>query len=267
MFAPSTQAAKRKHWRLSAAMLFALPALIALACSLSFDSPESRQTQMAVGLQSTYLAEKEATLNFQSTQNAHSPTPGDTPLPSPGPSSTFTPTIASPEIITPTQVTTSTPEAALTSTAPPSTLLLTEWSLQGFISNIKDCDDPAQPCWGVLQTPPSAMLSSQAVYIDPAWQNPHLLFRHKYHLFLKVWRGHPNQLTGYASIKIGEKWKMLRAYTGTTNWESAALPLLDYKGVEITVRFATEYDQNWDFPGGYWYIQEVQIVPDFKPPR
>ncbi|MEW5873414.1 MAG: hypothetical protein AB1894_29405 [Chloroflexota bacterium] len=266
MSAPSTQVVNRKFWRLSTALLFALPILIALACSLSLDNPEARQTQMAVGLQSTYLAEKEATLIFQSTQNALSPTPQDTPLPSPSPAPTSAATIASTEVSAPTQAAISTPEATLTSSAPPAAILLTEWSLQGFISDIQDCYDPDQACWGVLQTPASAMVSSQAVYIDPAWQNPYLVFRHKYHLFLKTWRGHPNQLTGYASVQIDGKWKMLRAYTGTQNWEMASLPLLDYQGSEIIVRFATEYDQNWDFPGGYWYFQEIQIVPDFKAP-
>ncbi|MEW5869949.1 MAG: hypothetical protein AB1894_11780 [Chloroflexota bacterium] len=256
---------KRLSRRLGIGILLLLPALVSLACSMSLGSPGSQETQMAVALQSTYLTGKEVTLAAQQTQAAQNPTPQDTPTPVPLPTDTPVPTPSSgPELVAPTQTPASSPESSPTSAPASETITLTMWKLSGFVGGFTDCLNPNEPCWGQVASTSAAMTSEQDIYIDPAWKNPYLLFVHKY--TFPFGKGYDGKLIGYIRFSIEGRWRVFRIFNGSKPWTPEQLSLEEYKGQTITVQFSTELE-GWSLKGDkYWYIQNVQIVPNFTSP-
>lgn len=241
-----------------------LPFLLALACNFNLTNQSSniKETEIEVSLQSTQLAEKEATLNAQQTeiQNTSAQAPAAT-LP---PADTETPTLpAEPTLPEATQ-----PPAteAPTPTIKPSTLQVTDWNLRGFFVKTSDCRNEESPCWGVETNNSSYIISTNKIYIDPAWKRPYLVFYHEYNLPDKIsdW-GYSSLSEGLVYIQSDGHWSSRIAFNGASNgWREEKVNLEDFSGKEILIKFATETEVYRLGLKLFWYIQDVRIVPDFK---
>lgn len=240
-------------------------ALGMLACnlqSLKTTSEVSKDTEIALAVQSTSLAEIEATLNARQTQ-AGAPQPAtETPAPPP----TDTPAEATaPEA--PTEV--PTPEiAADTPTAEPSPttenaeVTLADWGLSGFVETTTNCYTNASACWYTERSDPSTLTAKSSVYIDPNWSRPTLVLYHKYKFTTHTYWSGTEYAEGSIYIQANGTSTALRTYSDSASpWKEEHFSLEKFTGKEITVKFSTSTRA----VALYWYIQSVKIVPNYVP--
>lgn len=242
---------------------------LALACSISLGGESgAQQTAVAVSLQATIqaqeatqaaLEQQNAQLAIQATQAALDRLKTEIAAQS---TSAAEPTASEP----PPSVEPPTPTVAVTPTAEkPSAVLLTQFSGNGwsFIQS-GQCKDRQKGCWlGTVKTAQFIILTGKdQVFLDPAWPFPHLVFWTRY-------KSYYDFTFGYVELDIAEQvgYSRVQSFGGTKDyWERVYIPLLDYAGNTVTVRFyfqgpdGSTADQPSTFT---WLIEDIQITPNF----
>jgi len=161
------------------------------------------------------------------------------------------------------------PPAAQASPSPQTSfdsVLITDWK-QGFFNQLSSgCKLADTPCWvsddDYQKHNGSNMVltSRERVLIDSNWPHPYLVFWHKYHF----------EISASISVDVNGTWEDLELYsTGTNEWEQAYFDLSKYKGEEILIRFTAATARWGSFrhnpPKTEWFLQQIQIVPDYAP--
>lgn len=258
----------KKPQTLQALLALVIPLLlIAVACDLPFGStPSLQETQAALGVQSTFDAERAATLNAQQTiiasQATQPPPPADSTVQAQQATlSVQQTTIAqqSTQMVQQTPVE-PTPEPTLESspTAEPALslepILFTEWKMSAWVVINSGCKIPDMVCWKMMdaKNEDAYLTSREGVYIDPSWPKPYLVFWNKRDLKNNA------DLSILSSTGLGG----LVGYSNSSvNWKQEAIDISQYKGQTITLQF---YASVWYY-FNEWFIQEVQVVPNFTP--
>jgi hypothetical protein len=114
------------------------------------------------------------------------------------------------------------------------------------------------------------LISESGILIDPEWENPYFVFQNK-HRFL----GNANIM-----VKVEGQWEYLNIYEKGTQdvWKKEFFDLSKYAGKNILFLFSVDCGGlsggggggGFLLGGGYeytneWYLQDIQIVPNFEP--
>ena len=232
--------------------------LLALACGISINSAPAQPTTDLLGTINAAVAVTEtAQKDAQATAEA---------------ASTATSQVASP---TATLIPTDSPEA-LPSLTPspaataPDSVYFKEWSMQYFVQLSGGCKVKNALCWKTDDDyskhfgNPMIMTSKTSVLIEPSWPSPYLVFWHK------------RDIKHGGSLEIGLDGKYLKVKdfsSSNSDWNRVFIKLSDYKGKELTVRFSADgmlagSGRTWSAgrQQSIWFIQEIQVIPDFIPP-
>ena len=230
-----------------------------LACELPFGSDQSLQeTVNAMSVQSTMIAEStNAALQFQgtlmagqATQFAQQAAATQDLLTSPGTEAPVAPAV--------------TPSP---SEVPP--VIIIDWSTAGWtLSKSDECHKPGDMCWiGPNYKEKCSLTSKTSVFIDPAWPRPHLVYWNRYY-------SEQTGNFGYIEFDVEGQagWDRRKKIGGTDDqWHQGYVDLKDFSGKNISVRFFFEPDtRTGDLTYIYirrtWYLQDVQVVPDYSAP-
>ncbi|PWH12799.1 MAG: hypothetical protein DDG59_15345 [Anaerolineae bacterium] len=250
-------------------ILFACLILLAMACTTSLGNDQSAQaTLAAASLQGTIQAQAatQAALEQQNMQIAIEATQAaldrlkteiavQTTLSA---MPTEEQPTASGTLPTPTVAITPTPNV-------PTSVPLTQFSGSGwsFVQS-SQCHDRQKGCWlGTVKANQFTTLSGkEQVYLDPAWTFPHLVFWTRYKSFYGF-------TFGYVELDIQGQvgYTRVQSFGGTKDyWERVYIPLLDYAGTTVAVRFyfqgpdGTTPNQPSSFT---WFLEDIQITPNF----
>jgi hypothetical protein len=243
--------------------------LFAIACSLSLSGDQSvQQTMVAANLERTIqaqaatqvaLEQQNAQIAIEATQAAldrlkteiaaqstHSAPQTAEPSPTAG------------EPPTPTNEASPTAEK-------PDAIPLTQFSGSGwsFIQS-SQCKDRQKGCWlGTVKTTQFiTLIGKDQVFLDPSWPFPHLVFWTRYKSFY-------GYTFGYVELELQGQvgYTRVQSFGGTKDyWERVYIPLLDYAGNTVMVRFyfqgpdETSADQPSSFT---WLLEDIQITPNF----
>jgi len=244
-------------------------ALAALACNFgSGEDPSLRETDIAIGIQQTLLAQTSSAMQAGLTA-ATSTLPAVQATASP-PQPTIPPSPTTIEVATQPIISTSPAEPSSTPTSlAPQSIQLTDWEYIAFRPINSGCKLDDAPCW-LLRMSGSGMWKSTAptegtmttqspIFIDPAWGNPALVF----------WHNFQTKGFGYrVNLQIDRQWsEVRRGDAPTTGWVQEVINLKDYKGENLSFNFTSTVVVRFLTPNisVNWYIQDVQIVPDYKP--
>jgi hypothetical protein len=254
-----------------------LPILLSLifvssACSFNVPSvdPVKRQTDVARSVESTLNAEKVATYQVQQTQNAAQP--AATQPDSPNTDATIQAqqatldaqsTSLSAQATQPIPL--DTPQVAPT-LAPAVSLdpmQILGWKMAFWVSLPKGCRGNA-PCWRTnddykkhLGQSPMMLSSQQSYLVDPNWPKPYLVYLTKWKI----------QNPATVELIIDGTPIIVKQYPkGQSDWTNDRIDLSNYKGKEISIRFAV--NGKWGsggIAGSEWYLENIQLIPSYKP--
>jgi hypothetical protein len=151
------------------------------------------------------------------------------------------------------------------SAGPLEPIQILDWKMSFWVSLPNGCKGDS-PCWRTnddynkhLGMSPLALTSKQGYLIDPNWPMPYLVFWNK--------RENANPVT--IEVIIDATPIAVRQYPkGRKDWTRDAIDLSAYKGKEIVVRFVATGKSGLDWggnPGTNWYLENIQIFPNFKP--
>lgn len=120
-------------------------------------------------------------------------------------------------------------------------------------------DRNGPPCWFGRGAELELMLQ-KPLLIDPAWQNPHLTFSHRY-VFIQ-------NATIY--VKADGGWNVLWSFPSgqSSLWVPFKVDLKKYQGKEILIHFTVSGSTGTLFGPGRtneWYIRDPKIVPNYQP--
>ncbi len=243
--------------------------LLAMACSLSLSSDQSaQQTLVAANLQGTIQAQAatQAALEQQNAQIAIEATQAALDRLKTEIAAQTTQTAAQTEEPSASSEESPTPTLQATPTeAKPEAISLSQFSGSGwsFIQS-SQCKDRQKGCWlGTVKTTQFITLTGKdQVFLDPSWPFPHLVFWTRYKSFY-------GYTFGYVELDIqgGVGYTRVQSFGGTKDyWERVYIPLLDYAGNTVAVRFyfqgpdGTSPDQPSSF---IWLLEDIQITPNF----
>ncbi len=243
-------------------------ASFALACSLSVVSDTgAEQTLAAISLQATVqaqavtqaaLEQQNAQLAIQATQAALDRLKTEIAAQTPVVEQTEKQPTPSPEPVERTAEITATAEQ-------PNAIPLTQFSGSGWLFvQSGQCKDRQQGCWlGTVKTAQFTTLTGQdQVFLNPAWPFPHLVFWTRY-------KSTYDFTFGYVELDVQGQvgYARVQSFGGTKDyWERVYIPLLDYAGNTVAVRF---YFQGPDGTSAYqpssftWVLEDIQITPNF----
>ena len=264
----------KKLMKLSSALFVLLFPLVVsiLACEMPRNVDESaRQTAIAQNVQATVNAEDAATLQARQTDLAAKETDVASQLEETVIAQQAT--LQAQETALKQQETqavdTTEPTATQTEPSPLTSiepLLIVNWDQSSFVPLYSGCEVEDTPCWktddnydkhqGGLMT----MVSEETIFIDPDWPSPYLVFWHKYDFAREA----------SISVMAGGQWEYLKLFNKSKNsWTQETLDLSKYKGESIVFQFSLkgrDYVKWWqNTPKSEWFIQEVQIIPDYTP--
>jgi hypothetical protein len=229
--------------------------LLALACDISINSAPAQPTtdlqatiDAAIAITETAQKNAQVTADVASTPTSQVVSPTATPIPT-----------DSPEAIP------STPPSPAATV--PASITITDWGMYSFVPLSSGCKVKNAPCWKADDDfskhvgNPMVLTSKTPVFIEPSWPSPYLVFWHKYDL------KNPASLV----LEVDGDWVIVRDFSKSKgDWTQFFFNLSDYKGKEIRVRFMA--DGQWTsgaiqhgIPSSVWFIQEVQVFPDFTP--
>jgi hypothetical protein len=243
--------------------------ILACAINLPGTTPPKNSTDVARSVEATVNAETVATLQSQETQIASGIVP--TQSEDPGVSAT----IQSQQATMDAQATSLLPPA----TQPPETEIplvassvptsgasldpvsITDWKMYFWVPLTSGCKVLNLPCWKLADDWKTAQTSSgdgvltskAPVLIDAAWERPYLVF----------WNKRQLRRTGAIELQVDGDWIGVKNLNQTrTEWVQEAIDLQPYKGKQMIVRFLAQigYAQQ-----STWFIQDVKIVPNYKP--
>jgi hypothetical protein len=251
-----------------------LPALVLLfsilACSIALpeNTPLRNSTEVARSVEATINAETVATLQLQETQNASEVVISQTEDPG------INATIQSQQATLDAQATSLLLDAtqppatevvlatsAPTSPASPDSLPILDWKMYFWVPLTSGCKLPDLPCWKLADDWKKAqgtsgvgvMTSKEALMIEPAWEKPYLVF----------WDKRQLRRTGAVEIQVDGTWiTVMNVGHTNTDWRRQEIDLQPYKGKQMIVRFMSEIGY---YQQSSWFVQDVKIIPDFKP--
>lgn len=241
----------------------------ALACSLSPSADQSiQQTIVASNLEGTIQAQAatQGALEQQNAQIAIEATQAALDRLKTEIAAQFTLSAPQTEEPSPPIGEPPTPTTHATPTAEkPDAIPLTQFSGSGW-SFIKSsqCKDRQKGCWlGTVKTNQLITLTGKdEVFLDSSWPFPHLVFWTRYKSFYGF-------TFGYAELDIQGQvgYSRVQSFMGTKDyWDRVYIPLLDYAGNTVVVRFyfqgpdGTSFDQPSSFT---WLLEDIQITPNF----
>ena len=262
---------------LSPAMIL-LPFLISLtmivsSCSFNVPAvdPSKRQTDVARSVELTLNAEKVATYQVQQTLDAGQPiaTQPDSPDTNAtiqaqqatldAQSTSLSPQVTQPPL--PSDTPQSAPTLAPAGSLDPIQIL--DWKMAFWVSLPNGCRGDA-PCWRTnddykkhLGLSPMVLSSLQSYLIDPSWPKPYLAYVTKW------------KISNPATVELiidGTPIIVKQYPKGQSEWTNDGIDLSNYKGKEIFIRFAV--NGKWGsggIPGSEWYLENIQIIPSYKP--
>jgi hypothetical protein len=243
------------------------------ACSFSAPSvdPSKRQTDVARSVESTLNAEKVATYQVKQTLDAGQP------IATQPDSSNTNATIQAQQSTLDVQSTSLSPQATQpplpTDTSQPAPTLapaasldpiqILDWKMAFWVSLPNGCRGH-DPCWRTnddykkhLGLSPMVLASQQSYLIDPSWPKPYLIYMTKWKI--------SNPAT--VEFTIDGTPIIVKNYPkGQSEWTNDKIDLSNYKGKEISIRFAV--NGKWGsggIPGSEWYLENIQIVPSYNP--
>ena len=236
-----------------------------LACSISLpEDKDSKETKISRNVQSTLNSEKVMTLEAQQTSdaNAAQQTPADVGGIVQTQQATIdaqNTSIAATETPVSVQTAPSTEQPTTSSESTP--ISITEWKGDNW-ALYSACKLTTTSCWKISKM--GALVSEKSFYIDPNWNQPYLVFWHMGISTKKISRQWFNPYTKPgALVGVDGKWTLVRDYSDTMGgtWARAYVNLGTFKGKEISIQFFLDTNTS-----STWYIQDVQILPDFTPP-
>jgi hypothetical protein len=179
---------------------------------------------------------------------------------------------ATPLLPSPTQEPSKTSTATLvpTETALPTPvgMSLTQWTLWGWTSSTSPmaCQDTNSPCWMLTDYKSiSSLENAEAIYIDPAWVNPSLVFQTRYSI-------KNSKAFGFVEIEVegAVGWNRMYTLKGSKDyWHEVSIDLSEFSGKTIALRFCTKPYANITTDGeatkvAYtkqsWIIQNIVIT-------
>jgi hypothetical protein len=240
------------------ALLF-LALILAISGCEFISNPSAKETDINISIEATVNAEK---ANTQAAQQAINQTASAlqatidaqaTALAKPEaqePTRTET-SIAAPPSETPEPTTTPLEAAAVS---------IVDWKMLYWRSLSSGCHFKDQMCWKLFddykttQGRAEAVLTSKTpVHIEENWPNPYLVF----------WNERELRFSAKLILHIdGTPIKVKDLSKSKTIWQQDSLSLQDYKGKDVIVQFISNVGERYI---SSWFIQDVQIVPDFKP--
>ena len=246
------------------ALLLSLLVLLALACSISSNPTAPQPTSDLQGTINAAVAITEtAQANVQATTDADI-VPTDTvvqPIATEVPATPTTGQEAQPSPTTGQEVQPS-PTLSQAATAP-AAITITDWGMQFFVPLSSGCKVKGAPCWKSADDYQKhfgsqlILTSKTPVLIGSNWPSPYLTF----------WDKRDLKSAGSLEIEVDGNWLKVRDFTKSdSDWSKSIINLSDYKGKELRVRFSA--DGQWGtggVPQSLWFIQEVQVVPDYTP--
>jgi len=229
-----------------------------------------RQTDVSRSVESTLNAEKVATFQVQQTLDAAQPSATLTESPNTNAtiqaqqatldarSTSLSPQDTQPA---PTDTPQATPSLAPAASLDPIQLL--DWKMAFWVSIPNGCRGKAA-CWKTnddykkhLGQSPMVLVSKQSYLIDPNWPKPYLIY-------LTKWK-----ITNPATVELlidGTPIIVKQYPKGQNDWTTDRIDLSNYKGKEISIRFAV--NGKWGSGGiaaSDWYLENIQIIPNYKP--
>jgi hypothetical protein len=245
--------------------------LAILACSFDFlpQDPSQQETGVAQSVEDTLSAEQALT-----EQAIQTNAPGDTPV-IPTESVNTDATIQAQQATLDAQNTlaaqSSPTDEAATATETPSAASLdlvsiTDWKMSFWAPINSGCKVKDVGCWKMnddykihLGIGDLVMVSRNPVIIEQTWPNPYLVLWHKYKF----------ERNAQIEISADSVWSTMKDLTKKSsggNWVHEAINLNNYKGKELLVRFiAGGIWGSGGIRGSDWFVNEVQIVPDYAP--
>jgi hypothetical protein len=259
------------------AVVILLPILVILtiiisSCDFNVPSvdPSKRQTDVSRSVESTLNAEKVATYQAQQTLDAGQPSATQTESPN------TNVTIQAQQATLDTQATSLSPQITQTSApvdtpqttpslAPVGTLdpiQILDFKMSFWFSLPNGCH-AGSPCWRTnddykkhFGTSPMVLISKQSYLIDQSWPKPYLVFWDKQEIRIPVT---VEVVTDGTPVILKEYPK------GKKDWASEAIDLSRFKGKEIIIRFVATAKPYVEVPGTNWYLENIQIIPNYKP--
>lgn len=260
-----------RGWLGVAVLLIALFLPMACAMPTTGQDDSMRQTDVALGIQQTLLAQTAAALSSQGSKQGVTPAPATA-----APAATDTPVpTATAEATATAEVATAVPTLAATNTttAATDTIDITKFKMISFVPLSSGCPVSDVPCWkdsvsgankacrncigqiGVDYT--LYLVALEPVFIDPGWPSPYLVFDYK--LIFEPTRANLGVEFGYEDGTV----QKVRSITASSNaWKTETISLAEFKGKKIFVRIGGNGTQKKEFE---WMIQQIKIIPDHKP--
>jgi hypothetical protein len=226
----------------------------AMAVSTSVQKTRVAQQAATLGVQKTSLAATETALILGHASSANETVQAQQ----------ATLQVYGTQAIAPTRQPTAQASPSLGATLAP--VLITDWK-QGFFNQFSSgCKVEDTPCWvsdddyQKHNGSDMVLTSRERVFIDPDWPRPYLVFWHKYHF----------EISASLSVDVKGTWEDLELYNkGTQAWEQAYFDLSKFKGEEILIRFSAATARWGSFrhnpPKTEWFLQQIQIIPDYSP--
>lgn len=241
-----------------------------LACSINLPGkiPPQNSTDVARSVESTINAEAVGTMQAQQTLDASAPVATQTE--DPGVHATLQSqqttldaqaTSLLPPVTQPAATETALATLPPTSGAPLESVPITEWKMYFWVPLSSGCKLSNTPCWKLADDWKTAQTSSGdgtitskvPVLIESAWDRPYLVF----------WNKRQLRRTGAVEIQVDGQWIAVRNVGDTkSEWVQEAIDLQPYKGKQLIVRFMSEIGY---YQQSTWFIQDVKIIPNFKP--
>lgn len=143
-----------------------------------------------------------------------------------------------------------------------SPISITEWDMLYWRPLPSGCHFDDMVCWRLFDDfkttggkADAVLTSKNAVFIEENWNSPYLVFWHEPDL----------RYTAYLNLRVDGTPITVEDFSKTSGiWKEAYLDLSQYKGKNVIVQFISIVGEKRI---SYWLIQNVQIVPDFTPPK
>ena len=249
----------------AALLVLLLPLLLAaLACNftpVAEDPGPIDETDVAHSVQTTIDAQQTSAAQVEQTVAAFPLTPPpqqDMPEPSATLAPSQEPTTAPTEVPPSATLPPPTATAAPTQSGP---ITLLDWKMVFWVQLNSGCKVAGTPCWrtndnfnlhiGIAEV---SLNGQDLVFIDPAWPRP----------FLVYWNRRNLNAPARLEIEADGNWIKARDINRDAPWMQEYVDLKAFVGQSIRVRFSVDGAWGSGVSGSDWYIQEVQIVPDFK---
>lgn len=255
----------QSHRTLRAIMALILPLVLAtLACNFQTgDDQTLKETDIAISIQQTLIALTATALEAELLAPPATLPPAETAQPE----ATQTPLPTQAEVATQPPLPSDTPAAAVTPTSPaPELVPVLDWGMSFWVPLNSGCTIKDALCWKMddnynkhLGSAYLTLSSKTPILIDESWPNPYLTFWHKYKF----------ERTANVDLKVEGKWinvKNLSNLSSGGRWIQEAINLKDYQGKEILISFTgAGIWGSGGIKGSDWFVNDVNIVPDYKP--